>query len=260
VISETKKQRIFIETNLLYHMKVNRIIPVLGAVVSIVVVAFGIVFYLIHFTGTLDRDSKTWSDFATFQGYFVNLASLILLGVIGYMTFQTTVSFNAQQLRPLLILTNEPSQFIKQSMPNVGTQLVPSSWYLLNGANVPSGNIFIRFSLSPTGKFTQWVAAYPVSSNGKQEIPWIHLSHSIEVLYSDISASRFFLMSLTNLRSVTTEVKPYDEAKIRLSNFFADGLNAVTVSDAFARFLQETLAMDYRYNRFVESNWILSQD
>lgn len=166
---------------------------------SIIIIVLGLILYFSHFSGTFSDKSNEWSDFATFNGYFISVINLIILGYISYITFQTTNTFNRLQIRPLLFITlDKPEQII-------GT--FKDSWYVTNGAKNAALNLIVRYTTDRnSGEFTKWVSCTSLAENQRLELFWIHWADQIEICFTDLTNERFYSFEFKDYNGQTKEI------------------------------------------------------
>ena len=166
---------------------------------SIVIVSVGLILYFTHFNGMYTDSGSYWFNFATFNGYFLNIINLIILGYISYVTYQTTYTFNRLQIRPLLFITlDKPEQI---------TGVFKDSWYVTNGAKNAALNLIVRFTtkrnLEP---FTKWVSCTSIAENQRLELFWVHWADKIEISFTDLTSERFYLFEFMDYNGQTREI------------------------------------------------------
>ena len=93
--------------NIILTMNSNRRI-VFAVIAACFPVIVGFVIYFFKFSSGFSIDSKNWAEFGTFNRFFVNVSSLILIGIISYVTYKTTHTFNNLQVTPILDFTVFP--------------------------------------------------------------------------------------------------------------------------------------------------------
>lgn len=166
---------------------------------SIVIISLGLILYFTHFSGGYSDKGNDWSDFATFNGYFLSIINLVILGYISYVTFQTTHAFNRLQIRPLLFITlDKPEQII-------GT--FKDSWYVTNGAKNAALNLIVRYSTNRnTEAFTKWVSCTSLAENQRLELFWIHWADKIEICFTDLANERFYSFEFMDYIGQTKEI------------------------------------------------------
>lgn len=208
----------------------NRIIFILALTFAIITILSGLILYFNHFNGDISLISSHWSDFSTFYGLFINTASLIVLGMIGYLTYDTTSKFNKLQHLPLLYLGVDDPQLYKD--------LYKNSWYIFNASKAPALNLYVRYYYykNRNGEPSRWVTSSSITGDGKKELFWIHWADKIEIAYSDMIEENFFILSLqdTNDRKVIPITKSeFDSITSQSKDYY----NIVTIRDKFDAFV-----------------------
>lgn len=166
---------------------------------SVIIFSVGLVLYFTHFSGTYSTDTNDWADFATFNGYFLSIINLVVLGYISYLTFQATVTFNRLQIRPLLFLTVDKPEQIKEPFKD--------TWYASNGAKNVAINLIVRYTTNRnTEPYTKWVSCVSLAENHRLELFWIHWADKIEISFSDLTGERFYLFEFMDYTGRTTEI------------------------------------------------------
>jgi len=167
--------------------------------VCILIISAGLIIFFSHFNQGYSNDRSVWGDFATFNGYFLSIVNLIILGYISYVTFQTTHTFNRLQIRPLLFITlDKPEQI---------TGAFKDSWYVSNGAKNAALNIIVRYTLNRnTEPFTKWVACTSLGENHRLELFWVHWADKIDICFTDINNERYYLFEFMDYNGRTTEI------------------------------------------------------
>jgi hypothetical protein len=151
--------------------------------------------------------SEEWANFASFNGYFVNVLSLLIIGYISFITYKATNNFNKLQISPLLYLTIDSPSQVKN---------LKDCWYVINGANYPAINLLVRYTFDrKINEYSKWVSCTSLSGNDKKELFWIHWADKIEICYSDLTQERFYLLEYVDHNAKN---KPISE-KEYVSNF-----------------------------------------
>lgn len=149
---------------------------ILVILLCVTLIILGYVTYMIIYIRSSDIKISELSNFASYNGYFISLCNLLLIGMIAYLTLETTNSYNNLQTTPLLDLTVDQD-----------------SWYLINSSNAAARNISVRFGFNRyENKFTQWVACYSLNGNEKISLSWLRFADVIEVIYEDAFSRKFY--------------------------------------------------------------------
>ena len=167
--------------------------------ISIAIIAVGLILYKSHFNGAYSENSDDWANFATFNGYFLSIINLMILGYISYITFQTTHAFNRLQIRPLLFITlNKPEQI---------TGAFKDSWYVNNGAKNVALNLIVRYATDrKTGAYTKWVSCTSLAENQRLELFWVHWSDTIQICFNDLTNEHVYLFEFMDYSGQTREI------------------------------------------------------
>ena len=172
---------------------------ILIVIFSIIVFSLGIVLYFTHFNGGYSKETNDWADFATFNGYFLSIINLIVLGYISYLTFQASLTFNRLQIRPLLFLSVDKPEQIKGAFKD--------TWYASNGAKNAAINLVVRYTTNRNSEpYTKWVSCVSLAENHRLELFWIHWADKIEISFSDLTSERFYLFEFMDYTGQTTEI------------------------------------------------------
>lgn len=184
----------------------SRLIAV--AVTSILVLGIGFFLYFKYFNSNYSANSDDWANFATFNGYFVNIVSLLILGYLSYLTFVATEHYNKMQLRPILFLvTDIPWQI--ENPPFKDT------WVVINGAKNPALNILVRYTESrESNVFSRWVSCGSLAENGKLELFWVHWADKIEICFTDLSQEKYYLYEFLDFNGKTKQINRDDYLRI----------------------------------------------
>lgn len=168
-------------------------------ILSIAIIVVGLIFYFTHFNNAYSSASGDWANFATFNGYFLSIVNLIVLGYISFITYQTTQAFNRLQIRPLLFITlNKPEQI---------REVFKDSWFVNNGAKNAALNLIVRYTTNRNGEpFTKWVSCTSLGENQRMELFWIHWADKIEICFTDLSGERFYLFAFVDYNGHTIEI------------------------------------------------------
>lgn len=168
-------------------------------ILSIAIISTGLILYFSHFKGAYSNDAGDWADFATFNGYFLSIINLMILGYISYITFQTTHTFNRLQIRPLLFITlDKPEQI---------TGTFKDSWYVNNGAKNAALNLIVRYTTNKnTEPYTKWVSCTSLAENKRLELFWVHWADKIDICFTDLTNERFYLFEFMDYNGRTREI------------------------------------------------------
>lgn len=167
--------------------------------ISIGIVTAGLILYFSHFNNSYTNNSNDWADFATFNGYFLSIVNLIILGYIAIISYEATKAFNKLQIRPLLFITIDKPKQIQGVFKN--------SWFAVNGAKHPALNLIVRYSTDRnSNSFTKWVSCTSLNENQKLELFWVHWADKIEICYSDITSEKFYKFEFIDYFGKTIEI------------------------------------------------------
>lgn len=168
--------------------------------ISIVIVTAGLILYFNPFNKNYSNNSNEWADFATFNGYFISIVNLIVLGYISIITYEATKAFNRLQIRPLLFITLDKPEQIQGAFKD--------SWYAVNGAKHPALNLIVRFSTDRnSNSFTKWASCTSLNENQRLELFWIHWADKIEISYSDLTSEKFYKFEFMDYFGMTKEIE-----------------------------------------------------
>ncbi len=170
------------------------------------VLLLGLILYFYNFHDSLSKNPSDWSYFASFQGIFISIASLILLGYISYMSFKLTDSYYKQQNRPIIEISHG------QYKVNENVNL-ESCWYLINCSKSVARNVIIRFKMNRKEDYSKWVSCYAITDNISQPLIWIHYADVINVCYTDSLYENFYEFEYKDIRGTTKTIHKniYDE-------------------------------------------------
>jgi hypothetical protein len=149
------------------------LIPMLVFIVAVIVA---------HFKANEPLTLQELADFATFSGYFSGLANLILIGLLSYLVYQTTVKINNFQMATVLDFQVHPDDH----------------WFMVNCGNATVRNISIRFNIGT--EWTKWIACYTLAGGKDRDLKWIRFASEIQVAYCDFQMKDFNLMDYSNLQ------------------------------------------------------------
>ncbi|QOI97505.1 MAG: hypothetical protein HRU69_08390 [Flammeovirgaceae bacterium] len=198
--------------------------------ISITILLGGLILYFSHFNNGYADNSDGWADFATFNGYFLSIVNLIVLGYISLITYEATKAFNRLQIRPLLFITLDKPEQIKG--------IFKDSWFAVNGAKNPALNLIVRYTTDrKTNSFTKWVSCTSLNENQRLELFWIHWADKIEICFSDLTSERFYRFEFMDYFGQTKEIKReeyFDKLKEAKNN--RDN-NMTHLRDKFEEFL-----------------------
>lgn len=204
----------------------NKRIFYFALILSSISMVSGLTLYLLYFNGDFSIDSTQWSNFSTYYSLFINTASLIILGMIGYLTYDTTDKYNKLQNQPLL--------YIGVDDPLLYTNLYKNSWCVFNASKAPALNLYVRYYYykDRDGIPSQWITSSSLTGDGKKELFWIHWADKIEIAYSDLTEENYYILSVqdTNDRKVVPIKKDDFRAIASQSNKY---YNIITIRDKF---------------------------
>lgn len=200
-------------------------------ITSLIIICVGFLLYFTEFSGSYSSDSSKWSDFASFNGYFLDIITFLILGFISFITYNATNHFNKLQTRPLLYLTIDSPVIV-----NSGLKV---SWYVINGASYPAINLLVRYTFKrDSEEYTKWVSCTSLSGNDKKELFWIHWADKIEICYSDLTDERFYLLEYLDHNAKTTSIskkKYYSNLNKAIAN---KENNIISLRDKFEKYFQ----------------------
>jgi len=217
-----------------YFRQQNSSMKVFGLIliISLLILSGGFFLYFSHFNGQYSSKVDDWANFATFNGYFVNVLTLLILGYISFITYKATNNFNKLQIRPLLYLTVDYPQQIKNTFKD--------SWYVVNGANYPAINLLVRFTQDRQSQtFSKWVSCTSLSGTDKKELFWVHFADVIEICYSDLTEEKFYLLEYKDYNG---KIKPISKTEYaaNLSEAITNRANNIThLRDKFEKFIHD---------------------
>ena len=165
-------------------MEKSKYVVRIAIVLSITLLFIGLISYYNNFDKVISTEPAEWADFATYLSLFVSISNLIFLGVISYITYKTTSTFNNLQTTPLLDFT---VKYVDDK----------DSWYLINCSNASARNISVRFHSDNI--VSKWVACYSIVGSSELELPWLRFATKIEAAYTDAMSENYFITSYENL-------------------------------------------------------------
>ncbi len=224
-------------------MKKNSYYLYLLIAVTSVFILIGFFTYFHKFNGELSNNDQNWSSFSTFMSLFVNLASLILIGYISFITFYSTNKFNELTHRPFLDLT-------VQSTSEVMLFNIVKVWYIFNCTNAAARNIKLVFWMNNNTK-SKFIICYSVPGNKMIELNWLHYISKYEIYYSDILEENFYKLTYQNLGGITTEISHEEFNEIQNKEFFS----CTELELRFSNFLKTQTSFNQNiYNEFLDIN------
>lgn len=184
-------------------------------VLSLIIILAGLILYFTHFRFRFSSDSNAWSNFAIFNGYFLSIVNLVILGYISFITFQTTQAYNNLLIKPLVYINLDGPEEIKSS--------VKDCWYVNNGAKYPALNLIVRYTFLDQNikKCTKWVLCTSLAESQRLELFWIHWADKIEICYTDLTEAKCYLYEFANYQGKTIEITKeqyFDYQKEALDN------------------------------------------
>ncbi len=218
---------------------------ILIIIFSIIIIAIGLVLYLSRFNSFYSSSSEVWANFATFNGYFLSIINLIILGYISFITFRTTHIFNRLQVRPLLFITlDKPEQI---------TGIFKDCWFINNGAKNAALNLIVRYTTNRNKPFTKWISCTSLGENQRLELFWVHRADKIEICFSDLNNEKFYSFEFMDYNGQTREItkKQYD---IYLQQAVDNRDNNMThLRDKFEKYIsQEVNPMENYKKNFID--------
>lgn len=193
---------------------------------ALLTISIGVVLYFSRFNSGYSKSSGDWSNFATFIGFFVNLASLFLLGYISFVTFRATTRFNDLQLRPHIYLTED-----KVQDQRFGAGL---TWVMVNRSNVPASNVIVRFTFMDKITWTKWIICFSLGRELKQELNWVFWPGIIQVCYANIENTRFFMYEIEDWIGTETEITRegyLQNLRQARQSFYANGQSLINTNN-----------------------------
>ena len=85
----------------------NRVNTYVLIAISVIIILIGLILYFNVFNADFSEASTDWANFAIFNGYFISVISIIILGYISIITYNTTDNFNRLQIKPLIFFILE---------------------------------------------------------------------------------------------------------------------------------------------------------
>ena len=171
---------------------------------SVFVLGAGLFLYFKYFNSRYSTESDDWANFATFNNYFVNIASLLILGYLSYLTFVATEHYNKMQLKPILFLVTDTPRQIKNAP-------FKDTWVVVNGAKNPAINLLVRYTEGRESKiFSRWVSCGSLAENGRLELFWIHWADKIEICFTDLTQEKYYRYEFQDFNGKTEQIKQPD--------------------------------------------------
>lgn len=213
---------------------------------SLFIITIGLLLYFSVYNFGFSQISSDWANFAIFNSYFINIVSLVILGYISYLSYITTKRFNLLQLQPVLFLTIESPEKIKN--------VFKDSWYLNNGTKYPATNLLVRFSVNrKNDQFTKWISCWSLAEGQKLELFWIQYADIIEASYSNMSNERFYLLRCSDNTLVTKEINKYEYSQFLKEA--SDNNNLPFLLDEIEKFIKEHTDPRNEYlEEFIKKN------
>lgn len=212
--------------------------------IPLIIIIVGLILYFINYNSDFSANSNDWANFAIFNGYFINVISMLIIGYISFLTFQTTQSFHKLQIQPLLYLTVDTPQRIANS-------IFKDSWYVLNAAKYPAINLLVRYCRD-SNKYTKWVSCTSLAENQKIELFWIQYANKIEICFTDITKEKFYLFEFQDYNGKTKEIKK-DEYQQNLNEAFDNRDNNITnLRDKFEKYVYSSGNRESLITKYID--------
>jgi hypothetical protein len=173
------------------------------AIISLILIvfslnAFALSLYFSHFNGPLTFESQEWANFSTYISAFINISSLILIGLISYLAYDYNKKNGELILKPILFVVSKQSQ----KKPSI------SSWYVINGSKHAALNILVRYTKLKWGAdlWTKWVICSSLAEKQEMELFFIREADIIQVCYKDLSERKIYQTDYSNYMSSTPKL------------------------------------------------------
>lgn len=178
------------------------------------------------------KELEQLAYFSTYQGYFLALVNVILVGFISFLVYRSTDSFNKYQMSPILDFS------VKQV----------NTWYLMNCSNAAARNISIRFY----GDYgtSSWISCLTLAGGGELELKWLRNIIWIEVVYANptntiYKLARFDLLHMKDVREIT---------EIEMNQIINDRFEFFNVNLWYDRYFSENVLTIPSYYTFFEKH------
>lgn len=198
-------------------------------IAAILMLSIGPFLYFIQHGCKFSSNPTEWSAFAVFNGYFVSIASVIVLAYISYIAHKSTEYYNKLNIQPVLY------SFVKPSIKWPGYD----QWYIVNASKYPVMNVIVRYKYEEkeTKKVTtqsKYIACSCLAGNTEEELFWMSGATTIDVYFTDITNRYYFkLQTEQYINSVISILKEeYQEVLEKAKN---DNINVAMIHDAIWR-------------------------
>ncbi|MEN6619451.1 MAG: hypothetical protein ABFC28_08155 [Rikenellaceae bacterium] len=187
-------------------------------IIAGIIVITGFLLYFWNYHSNFSNSSSDWANFAIFNGYFLNIINMIILGYLYFLVYKTTNEYNKLLIKPILY-ANNIFKNDKITEPELGHYI----WVLGNASKHPAVNIIIRHTITKNiGEktidigTTRWISCSSLAGDQSMELFWIYYAYSIEICYTDATEENYYLSTIANLRVTTkTITKEFYEKSIK---------------------------------------------
>jgi hypothetical protein len=190
--------------------------------IASILILLSLLLYFFKFHGPLSSNSSDWSNFASFISLHVNVASLILIGYVSYLTYQINIdavkiSENSMKIsedslkvtKNSITIQNTPVlDIISDRSINYPNENVFSS-FIVCLSNCAARNIHIRMYIKYGGEELQtyWILMNCIVGNTKIELSWLQRYSRLEICYTDSLASDYYLYSFDTIRGCHIQIE-----------------------------------------------------
>ena len=168
-------------------------------IISGLIILIGLLIYFSKHNLSLSNISEDWANFAIYNGYFLSIVNVLILGYISFITYQTTYRFNKLQNQPLIYLNVDIPEMVKN-------EYIKDSWYVSNGAKSSAVNLLVRYWINSTN-CTKWVSCTSLAEKQRLELFWIKFAYRIDICFTDITEDNFYILEFKDMHGITTEIK-----------------------------------------------------
>lgn len=191
------------------------IVAIIIGVSALIFIFLGLILYFNNVNSTLSTNSKVLADFATFNSYFLSIASTLLLGGISFFGYIATSRYNkaADEYNKLLIKPVLYANNITKTNRSSALEYTYPVWVLGNASKHPAINMLVRHTITKPNEHgplqigsTRWVSCSSLAGDQSIELFWIYYAYNIEICYTDATEENYYLSTIANLRVKTESI------------------------------------------------------
>lgn len=229
----------------------NRVNTYVLIAISVIIILIGLILYFNVFNADFSEASTDWANFAIFNGYFISVISIIILGYISIITYNTTDNFNRLQIKPLIFLTlDKPDK--------VQPEFLIDSWFVENGSKSPAMNLLVRHWTNAT-TYTRWISCTSLSEKQRLELFWVRFANKIEICFSDVTEKNYYLLEFQNIYGKISQINKDEYLKFLEEAKNNSGNNIITLHDKFRQYISsvKNLTVTNYNDNFIKLNNLL---